>query len=190
MILGTHNSWSYLRPKKWWMRLIAFTARCQDTGIKGQYKLGSRCFDLRMRFKDGKLIVAHGIVEYPTNYPALCKTLKWVNKKGDCYVRVLHECRNKKQYTEESITMFKKYCTLLQETFPNIKFWCGKNLYNWETDFEFPNNPKCTELYASVCKPKLIDDWYPRHYAKKHNQKNIETVKDCDILLIDFINYQ
>lgn len=30
MILGSHNSWSYLPVRKWWMRPIAFMARCQS----------------------------------------------------------------------------------------------------------------------------------------------------------------
>ena len=34
MILGSHNSWTYLSPKKWWMKALAFTAKCQKYDIK------------------------------------------------------------------------------------------------------------------------------------------------------------
>ena len=66
MILGSHNSWSYLPPRRWWMRPIAFMAKCQRVDIRTQYeRYGVRCFDLRVRFnKYGLGIVAHGIVEY------------------------------------------------------------------------------------------------------------------------------
>ena len=66
MILGSHNSWTYLTPKKWWMKLISFTAKCQDYHIYDQYyRYGVRCFDLRVRFNsDGKAIISHGIIEY------------------------------------------------------------------------------------------------------------------------------
>jgi len=48
MILGSHNSWSYLPPKKWYMKPFRFTAQCQDWDIKTQYEHGVRCFDLRL----------------------------------------------------------------------------------------------------------------------------------------------
>ena len=53
MILGSHNSWSYLTPRKWWMKLFRFVAQCQDYDIKTQYEqFGVRCFDLRLKFDD------------------------------------------------------------------------------------------------------------------------------------------
>ena len=38
-------------------------------------------------------------------------------------------------------------------------------------------------------KPRIIDDWYPRIYAKLNNKRNIKLGTDKDILLIDFVNY-
>ena len=38
MIIGSHNSWSYLPPKHWWMRPFAFMARCQSCDIQAQYE--------------------------------------------------------------------------------------------------------------------------------------------------------
>ena len=29
MRLASHNTFTYLTPRKWWGRLLAFTARCQ-----------------------------------------------------------------------------------------------------------------------------------------------------------------
>lgn len=189
MIIGSHNSWSYYRPKKWWMKLISFTAKCQDLNIIDQYNLGVRCFDLRIRFKGDNFIVAHGIVEYSVSKEKILSTLNWLNKSSNISVRILHEARTKKQYTEESIKDFVNFCTEIQCKFTNIKFWCGKNLYNWEDDYEFEYKPSCEEKYASVCLPKWIDDWYPRWFAKRNNQKIINKGTDKDILLIDFVNY-
>ena len=56
MILGSHNSWSYLPPKHWWMWPIHFMAKCQRVDIREQYeKYGVRCFDLRVRWKKWKM---------------------------------------------------------------------------------------------------------------------------------------
>ena len=189
-ILGSHNSWSYLTPKKWWMKLLAFTAKCQAVDIKTQYeKYGVRCFDLRVRFnKNDGLILAHGIVEYNINWYDLMFWLQYLNDRGDCFVRVIHEARNKKEYTLYSKQHFIYLCEDIICDFKNITFWCGRNLYNWEVDFTFKATPSCEENYSSVKSPKLIDDWWPWLYAKRHNKKIKQEGTDKDILLIDFVD--
>ena len=97
MILGSHNSWSYARPKKWWMKLLRFTAKCQDVDIRGQYEdYGVRCFDLRIREKDGRFIIAHGLIEYSITLGELQENLRYLNKKGDACVRLILEIRTEK----------------------------------------------------------------------------------------------
>ena len=108
MILGSHNSWSYLSVKQWWLRPFSFIAKCQDLSIIEQYNLGVRCFDLRIRFdKNPNLKVCHGIFEYNAYF--ILSDLKWLNDKKDVYVRILHEVRTKKQYTAYSIKEFIRY---------------------------------------------------------------------------------
>ena len=189
MIIGSHNSWSCFPVKRWWMKLIAFTARCQSKNIVEQYELGVRCFDLRIRFEKGKPIVAHGIIEYDITEKDLLETLTYLNMKGDTYVRILHEVRTKKQYTNESVDNFVDYVQKLEGRFSNIKFWCGKNLYNWENDYNFWYTPSCEEKYSSVCPPKILDDWWPWLYARLNNKKIIKEGTNKDILLIDFVEY-
>ena len=188
MILGSHNSWSYLPSKKWWMSPFKFTAKCQDVDIYHQYfDYNVRCFDLRVRFnKKGELILAHGSMEYKYSKHYILLDLAFLNSKKDVYIRILHEVRNKKQYSEISKSKFIEFCDEIKNKFPNLKFWCGRNLYNWEIDYKFDIEPSCEEKYSSVCSPKLIDDWYPRLYAKRNNPK-LKT--DKEILLIDFVNY-
>jgi hypothetical protein len=189
MILGSHNSWTYLKPKKWWMKLISFTARCQETDIYCQYTMyNTRCFDLRVRFNGSKLIIAHGIIEYGINKEQLLEHLKWLNDKGDVSVRILHEVRTKNEHTDENINKFANFCYELIRMFPKLKFWCGKNLYNWENDYTFDYDPSCEEKYSSVCNPKIIDDWYPKWFANRNNKEIKEIGTDKNILLIDFVD--
>lgn len=190
-ILGSHNSWSYLTPRKWWMKLLKFAARCQSADIRTQYeKYGVRCFDLRIRFKEGsnEPVLAHGIIEYKYSYPSLIDDLCYLDTKGDCCIRVLHEARNERQYTMQSIQEFKRFCHYYSSIYGNIKWWCGRNLYDWKEDYIFNYQPSCEERYASVCKPRIIDDWWPWFYAKTRNKKIREEGTDKDVFLIDFVN--
>lgn len=190
-ILGSHNSWSYAKPKKWWMRPFRFMAKCQSEDIKNQYfNHVVRCFDLRVRFdKDGHPIVAHGSMVYDISEEKLMADLAFLNNRVSApYVRVLHEVRSKKAYTKEEVRLFREFCDTLVHKFPKLMFWCGRNLYNWEVDYDFNNAPSCEEKYSSVCPPKILDDWYPYLYAKMNNDKIKKEGTEKDILLMDFVN--
>ena len=191
MRLASHNSWSYLKPKKWCMRLFNFASKCQDADIETQYnKYGVRCFDLRIRFNNITLVVAHGCAEYSISSQELEDILMWLNSKKDAAVRVILEVRTKWQYSNLQRSLFRMYCSYIVKDYPNIKFWGGRNLYNWEVEYDFTYAPSCEEKYASVCSPKIIDDWYPRWFAKKHTKEIIEKGSSKDYLMVDFVNYQ
>ena len=171
------------------MKPIAFTARCQSVDIRAQYEMGVRCFDLRIRSdRDGALQVAHGCVVYDIGLFALMRVLSWLDKRGDVMVRVLHEVRRDSQHTEKARVLFADTCGYLAKEYPHIRFWCGRNLYDWQKDYDFGNDPSCEERYSSVCPPKLIDDWWPWLYARLHNRKILREGTDKDILLMDFVN--
>ena len=186
MILGSHNSWSYLKPKHWYHRPIAFMARCQSLTIQEQYQQGVRCFDLRIRYKKWKLQVAHGNMVYDITEKQLKDDLEYIDSKGDCFVRILHEARTKKQY-ELSKPFFQSFCYTLNSDYPNIYWWCGRNLYNWQRDYNFDKEPSCEEKYSSVTSPAL-DDWWPWLYARLNNKMILAKGTDKEILLIDFVN--
>lgn len=189
MKLASHNSWSYLSPKKWWMKLLRFTARCQDVDIKTQYeKYGVRCFDLRLKFKNDAPVIVHNIVEYDIDSVGLSKDLEWLNSKKDVYIRIILDIRNKKEYTLKQKTLFIDFCTNAEKNFPWIKFWCGEGISDKKVLYKFIYSPSCEEKYSSVCSPKWIDDWYPRFYAWKNNKKLKEKGTDREFLMIDFVN--
>jgi len=185
MILGSHNSWSYLPVRKWWMKPLSFTARCQSKTIREQYDLGVRCFDLRVRWERWQFRVAHGIVEYDITESQLMDDLAFLDSKGDCMVRVLHEARTKGQY-EPSKPFFQSFCYVNTSEYQHIRFWCGRNIYNWEVDYRFGNDPTCEENYASVSCKWLA--WWPWLYARVMNHKIRKQGSNSDILLIDYVN--
>jgi len=190
MIIGSHNSWSYLPVKKWWMKPITFTAKCQKDDVIWQYLAhGVRCFDLRIRFEEGYIVIAHGLVEYRTGMVQLNAQLYWLHCKGDCIVRVIHEVRNKRQYNKSSVDCFCRFCSHIENKFNRIHFWCGRNLYNWERDYTFNGDePTCEEKYGSVSNHKWLYAWWPWLYARLHNKNLRAKETDKEILLIDYVN--
>ena len=188
MKLGSHNSWSYLKPKHWWLSPFNFIAKCQNVNIQKQHEIyGVSCFDLHIRFSQyGDLKVCHGFITYDIDGIQLSKDLSYINKiKG--IVRVILDTRTKLDY-ERSYPYFREFCTNLIYAYKNITFWCGRNLYNWEIDYRFNSELTCKEDYASVSKNKWINQFYPLAYAKKYNKEILSKKYKEDILLIDFVN--
>lgn len=90
MVLGTHNSMTYLPLKKWYMYPFRFMSKCQSKNIDEQYKSGARIFDLRISFtKRGEVEFRHGMTSYKGN---VLKTLSYLNSlKDDIKIRLMLE---------------------------------------------------------------------------------------------------
>ena len=68
MILGSNNSWSFLKPKRWYRNLFRWYYRRQDYDIQTQYnRFGVRCFELKVRAdKSSSPVVTNGYCEFET----------------------------------------------------------------------------------------------------------------------------
>lgn len=193
-IIGSHNSWTYITPIKWWMKLIKFTAKCQNLSIIDQYKLGVTCFDLRIRYKNGRYYISHGLVDYLNfydidNHAGFYNSLYYLNTVKNCKIRVLHDVRNESDYTILAVSKFKVLCYKLTKAFPDIEFFCGRNLVNWDIDYDFGTKEyDIAEEYASVKKPKSIYAIWPWLFSSLNNKSIIKKGTNKDILLIDFVD--
>ena len=197
MIKGSHNTFTYLRPTKWYLRPFAFIAKCQNKTIEKQLEHGARCFDLRVRMNsEGELEVAHNAFVYIKGIQQLDEILRRMSKNtppGErIYIRVLHEVRNVEQEKYSSKEDFETICILLQylqEELTNIRFFGGQRTMDWRQDFVFPqeNEMQYVEKHASVDWPKWFH-WWPWLYAKFYNKHIIEEYKDKNIILFyDFL---
>ena len=153
-----------------------------------QYNQGVRCFDLRMRYKDGLFQIAHGCVVYDYDRLKWMDDMAWFNQKEDCYVRILHEVRTNRQREECSKRLFVAFCECMARCYPHIRFWCGRNLYDWRKDFDFGDDPSCDERYGSVSEKKWLYGWWPWLYARTHNREIREKGTEKDVLLMDFVD--
>ena len=203
MNIGTHNSLTYLTPKKWWQKLIGFTAKCQAVNYEEQYRLGARVFDVRLWYDDDfKIEIRHGRIAYIGRFTVLYDMFDFLDNKKDCYVRLICEedsFAKKDPLASIKERYFMDECHNFETQFPNIKFFGGNRKYDWKVLYNFENKdvPNLIDRYSSTTSLfksdkkwlAVLDDLYPKLYAKLKNKQLIKDHNDKEgYLFIDFIN--
>ena len=201
MVIGSHNAWSHLSTKKWWMNIINFIAKCQRVDIQTQYnKYDVRCFDVRIRFdSDRNPIVSHGIIEYNYSSQDFLKDLAWLNSKKDVIIRIMLDIRGiqysikSREYKNRQIVyqryMFAMfYHQTLRAYFPNLRFINCKELPSGNKIIEDAEQIKEYGNYSSVS-----NKWYhklsPLLHAKNNNKTTRAQYQDTDnLVLMDFVD--
>ncbi|WP_289700543.1 hypothetical protein [Duncaniella muris] len=201
MKLGSHNSFTYLPPKHWWMYPFIPIARCQSKSIIDQYKLGARWFDLRIRYdKHDRLIVAHGLMVYKADVETVCLMLHYLNIEAHyfvqepIYIRVLYEMssKDKSRKAKDHELQFIGFCSFIQNRFQYLTFIGGQRKYDWKLLHNFNTQPpQSIDMYSS-CTWRKWDDWLPWMYARIMNNRNWGKYKDIEpdsFMLADFIHH-
>lgn len=186
MKLASHDSMTYLKPKKWYMYPFQFTARCQSKSIEEQYeKYGIRYFDLRIKFDGIVPEFAHGAMVYKGN---VNKVLQYLNSHNEeIQVRLLLEISKADKNQENK---FKSFCEFCEHEYKNLKFHNGRRKFDWKVVYDFKNPEPSLDQKVSSMTGGIWDDWCPEIYAKKMNHKNIQNGTDKDYLMIDFLHIQ
>ena len=200
MKLASHNTFTFLTPRTWWMRLLAFTARCQRVNFDKQLDCGAQMFDVRVRFKgSGVPIICHGLIEYQEYLP-VTDSLLYLNyccKRDDIhyYCRIVLETKHPDDFQLQS---FRALCKAYQDTFQDIVFFGGNDRSDWSCqhpvyDFGTPM-PDIDEKHASTTAlfPRFprLDDLWPWLYARLFNHRNIQAGTTHEWLMIDFVDIQ
>ena len=205
-ILGTHNSWSYVKPLKWYMKPFHFVAKCQSKNIEKQYtEYGVRLFDLRVKWYNGTWYVAHGSILFNMNVYDALEDLKALheNNSDKCYLRIILEYNSNETVSGDIIVKFIQFCEYVKENYNDVFILFGGLLKStWKTIYDFGtdeitldgkyssttslfNISEDSKFYSFL---KRIDDWWPWLYAKLKNKENYENGTDKDCLHMDFIN--
>lgn len=196
----SHNTFSCLPVRQWWLRPFAWMARCQDEDDLTQI-LDCAGFDVRVRFHRDKPVLAHGLAEFDLSGEAADVIhllsvvnffiLKWPKQKP-FYVRVLLETtpfmtRYQRARQKE---LFWVFCDTLKDKYPNITFYGGWPRDEWRQkvyDFQ-TQEPDVTEMHGSVSGCKLnclrLKSW-----AKKHNREIIEGAK-TEYVMLDYVEFR
>lgn len=200
MKLASHNTFTFLTPRTWWMRLLAFTARCQRVNFATQLDRGAQMFDIRIRFKgSGVPIICHGLIEYQEYLP-VTDSLLYLNyccKRDDIhyYCRIVLETKHPDDFQLQS---FRALCKAYQDTFQDIVFFGGNDRSDWSCqhpvyDFGTPMSD-IDEKHASTTAlfPRFprLDDLWPWLYARLFNHRNIQAGTKHEWLMIDFVDIQ
>lgn len=188
MKIGTHNSMSYLPPKKWYMYPFRFIAKCQRVNLEEQYKLGARMFDLRISYDDITPEFRHGSMVYKGNVEEI---LAYLNSLGkSIYVRLILEIKKNTKDRASQEGLFFLNCSKWEKEFTHLKFFGGQRKYDWKQIYKFKLDDIEVIQKISSMTGTILDDWWPWLYARFNNKKNIENRKKSKWLLVDFIDIQ
>lgn len=173
--IATHNSLTYAKPKKWWMKPFKIFAQCQDKTVEQQLNAGVTLFDIRVRFdKDGKPYACHGLMEYDIEVEPIIQYLL----NHNIYVQLVLETS---KYDERQEELFKLFC----EEYDNPYLIGRVRKYDWVRIHNGEQNPCIiTSYFASA--PNINSIWkiYPKIWAKRH--KNVQYSTEY-YTMIDFV---
>lgn len=189
-MLGSHNALSYLSPKGIKSKLLNKWAKCQEVSYIDQYNKGVRYFDIHIKFDKNKPVIVHNNVTYKGGEDLLKQVFGYFNVQKDCYVRLLLDVRSKPKDADNQVSLFKRYISNIQQTYPFVKFADAIVFWSWTR--VLPQQIAVTEKHASV-----TSNWEvlktPKNYAKNNNSKLREEYDDVvksanEVLLIDYVN--
>lgn len=196
-MLGSHNSLTYLPCRKWWMYLINWAAKCQSKTLSTQFHDGAKYFDFRVRFKDGKPVIAHGLIEYKGNIDHKVANLNYLAeyfRETICLRFVLEYNKIPEDFASQmaSLVDLVRY---YRGKYPNITYTYIMSKWNERliASYYKEDTPNLIHKYSSVLKEKRFL-WIPYWYAKLHNKKTRKTFKhvledeDSKVLMLDYIN--
>ena len=200
-ILGAHNANTYLEPRKWWMRLINFTSKCQKLTITEQFKHGVRYFDFRIRYdkKLGMFINCHGLVEYYESLWITVYNLTYLAEKiapEPIYIRFVYDDTFNNNINDYNFTdLFIKQIFPIFRLDENV-IWQLIKKSSWEyIDSDNRPQPAIVDCFKNYRGYKWIP--WPRWWAKKNNKRlkkfmdeYQEGTPDKDtVFLFDFVEY-
>lgn len=187
VIIGSHDTMTYLPPKWWILRPINWLfAKCQDN-LLGWDKI--RCVDLRIYYneKKGKWSFAHGLIAYSDRIH-LRVFLNFLLNRRIKYIRIILE---RDGYEDAFITL----CNNLIQEYPTITFLGGYRKSDWKQLYKF----EAEDIYSGKYIPihqwvgsmapdaKWYEKFIPRLYAKRMNEFNMKNNLKEGINLFDFI---
>lgn len=188
-VVGSHNSWSYLKPKYWYQWILYPWAKCQSKTITDQLDSDVRVFDLRVRFdlknydsttyKNYNVInclqVCHNNTIFDYSYYRLIKDLDTIQSFGnrlhkDYYFRVILDYRNKPKRDKTLKSLFNAF---IKATFEGINTDHLKLIHCysfWDGEYAVDNNAKYNIRYIddyasesnSIFKylPPIVYKWF------------------------------
>lgn len=166
-MIGTHNTMSYLPPKRWWMRPLRVFARCQRKTLAEQVAAGAQVFDLRVYRDGGYWCFAHGLVKFKG---ATLYTTLDVIPSGSVVRVILERCHG------DDAIKFRDLCVWLDSHFDNLTFIGARRKCDWALLYDFRANREYPDYMIHQHVGSMASDarWYERFvpilYARRRNE--------------------
>lgn len=189
-LIGSHNSLSFLPPRQFWLRPFAWIAKCQSLDVAGQWATGVRYFDIRIRFRDNRIISGHGLIDYdiPVN-----EVLKWIDNRSkteQCVVRLMLEKKGR-----QDDDLFLSFVNIVREVHSHILFTGGLRKDPFETIAQLENvrEKHCYALFQDYSAQTLLQKIkgfkfpWPWYWAKKNNSGYKESADAFSYTILDFV---
>lgn len=190
-MLGSHNSFSYLTPTKWWMKLLTPWSKCQNKTIAEQYNAGVRYFDVHIAFnKNGSIRLVHNWIEYPSS--ELFEALRTLNNKSGVHLRILLDMRKKPKDAETTADILRWFYGFLDYIIQNTTISIDKAIVFWNWKHIIDNGIDVTEYHASVSAKWYeyiggLECWAELHNNNTLTSKSDVVQSDDKVLLIDYV---
>lgn len=184
-MIGTHNSFTYLPPKKKIFNLFSFLWRTQTKSISEQITLGVTYFDIRITrdYKECKWRVCHGLVDFNKTFYSIEHILntfvplkvRILLEKGNyndeiLFIKEANACLN---YPNLSFAGIKRGWVIIINRDPIIKDY---TYIPWLSNLSFWENIKRGNFFSTI-----------KRWAKKHNPKiTNELINDKIIHFLDY----
>lgn len=179
IIIGTHNSMSYLPPKNRLLGLLnKWFAQCQTKTLQEQYEAGARCFDMRLYWnrRTKTWNFAHGLIDYGN--VLIGDTLSTFGR--GTFIRLILE-RNGNERG------FLELCEETAAMYPKLTFIGGYRKSDWMRIYTC-NDTNVTQHVGSMAgDARWYERFIPRLYARRCNRINTENNLKKGINLFDFI---
>lgn len=171
-----HNTFTYLPVKGWWKTPFLFLARCQKHDYRTLHeRFGVDGYDVRVWYtKRGTIEFRHGLFAFHAD--DFDEFMAYCDARG-LTIRLSLECRTprmKKFADEYSLKFdFRLLCHELRRKYPNIKFFGGRSMYDWELLCDFVYEPDVVDCYGSVAPDtsslmRKIWGAFPRMWSRTH----------------------
>lgn len=189
MILGTHNSLTYLKPQ-WWVRPFNFISKCQSLNLLEQYKRGVRLMDFRFRWNEKKeqFEVAHGLAVYKEGMEEVERFLFELQDEFlFLKVRIVFEYKGDKSWDDRYINLI----TYFKKKYPTVIWLYGykTNKKNWILIEGLEEITDIISIQNEYWRKEINGLGIPICWARKHNKEIKEKYRGIAglILMMDFI---
>lgn len=182
-MIGSHNTMTYLKPLRWWMKLINFTSKCQTKDMEKQYAAGVRYFDIRVYMEEYDTIPSyygHGVIKYEKDRHSL---LQDILLKPGAISRIILEKGNKEAFRNyiDTLLSLPTVAEHIHYTVDDKKTW---KIYRWgAADM---SGYAVVENYPQYPKDGLLP--WPKRHNRRYPKPTAEMTNDnTRLYLCDFV---